>query len=237
MTTFALVHGAWHGGWCWDRVRPLLEANGHRVVAPDLPCEDPGAGVEEYAGVVCQALEAAGADDDVVVVGHSLGGLTIPLVAARRPVRSLVFLCAVVAEPGRVPWQVVMEGDGFVPGFPGEGAIDTHDDGTNSWRPDAAASAFYHDCSDDDAAWAASMLRRQAARPSNDPWPIEAWPDVAKVQVLCRDDRAIAAGFSRGPGARILGVDPTDVVELDGGHSPFLAQPDRLAEVLLRIGG
>ncbi len=78
--TFALVHGAWHGGWVWDVLVLELTARGHQVVAPDLPCEDPQAGVTEYAAVVTAAL---GGQTDAVVVGHSLAGLTIPFVPAR----------------------------------------------------------------------------------------------------------------------------------------------------------
>ncbi len=74
MASFSLVHGAWHGGWCWDPVRAELEARGHGVHTPDLPCEDSAAGVTEYAAAVPAAD---------VVVGHSLGGFTIPLVQAR----------------------------------------------------------------------------------------------------------------------------------------------------------
>src|SRR4029077_15910029 len=79
MATFALVHGAWHGGWCWDRLIPALEARGHHAVAVDLPTEDWSAGCAEYAAIALDALR--GADEDVVVVGHSLAGLTIPLIA------------------------------------------------------------------------------------------------------------------------------------------------------------
>src|ERR1700691_2739565 len=98
MATFALVHGAFHGAWCWERLAPLLRQAGHEVVAMDLPIEDGSASFEDYADVVCASLDGYG--DDVVVVGHSFGGLTIPLVAARRPVRHLVYLCALVAKIG-----------------------------------------------------------------------------------------------------------------------------------------
>jgi pimeloyl-ACP methyl ester carboxylesterase len=70
VTTVALVHGAWHGAWCWERLQPELEASGHRVVAVDLPIEDARLGSADYAAVVTRALEAV--EDDVVVVGHSL---------------------------------------------------------------------------------------------------------------------------------------------------------------------
>ena len=97
MVTFGLVHGSQHGAWCWERSTPELERRGHRVVAPDLPCDDPAVGVDGYATVVIEALEGA---DDVVLVGHSLGSLTIPVVASRRPVDRMVFLCSVPTGPG-----------------------------------------------------------------------------------------------------------------------------------------
>jgi pimeloyl-ACP methyl ester carboxylesterase len=76
MTTFALVHGAWHGAWCWELMTPLLQQAGHDVVAPDLPCDDGSATTfDPYADVVCAALD--GCDDDVVVVAHSLGGAAV----------------------------------------------------------------------------------------------------------------------------------------------------------------
>jgi pimeloyl-ACP methyl ester carboxylesterase len=100
MTTFALVHGPWHGGWCWEKLSPFLQQAGHDVVAPDLPCDDGSATTfDPYADVVCAAL--AGRGDDVVVVAHSLGGATGTLVAARRPVWRLVYLCAAVPQAGR----------------------------------------------------------------------------------------------------------------------------------------
>src|SRR5207245_8677013 len=99
MASFSLVHGAWHGGWCWDLLRAELEARGHAVDAPDLPCEDVAAGVEEYAAVVPAAD---------VVVGHSLGGYTIPHVEAL----THVFLCALVGGAGATDVCVPGFGDG-----------------------------------------------------------------------------------------------------------------------------
>ena len=80
------VHGAWHGGWAFDRLASELERRGHVTLAPDLPCDEPGLTVHDYAAVV-------GPQPDAVVVGHSLGGLTIPFV----PARVRVFLAALVA--------------------------------------------------------------------------------------------------------------------------------------------
>jgi hypothetical protein len=71
MATFALVQGAGHGAWCWERLTPLLEAPGHRIVAMDLPCEDRGAGVERYAETVDRAIPRA---SDLLLVGHPQRG-------------------------------------------------------------------------------------------------------------------------------------------------------------------
>ena len=74
MATFCLVHGAWHGAWCWERLIPELEALGHSAVAVDLPSHEPDAGFAEYAAALAPAAEGADA-----LVGHSLSGLTISM--------------------------------------------------------------------------------------------------------------------------------------------------------------
>src|ERR1700694_5524296 len=95
---FALVHGAYHGAWCWDLLRKELERDGHSASAVDLPCEAPEARAERYAGVVAQAIpEGAG----VVLVGHSLGGLTIPVAASMTPALVTAYLRAPGPVPGR----------------------------------------------------------------------------------------------------------------------------------------
>ena len=99
VATFALVHGAWHDAWWWEFLGPLLQQAGHEVIAVDLPCEDGSATFDTYADGVCAALNRS--DDNVVLVGHSLGGNTVPLVAARRPVRHVVYVCALMPDLGR----------------------------------------------------------------------------------------------------------------------------------------
>src|SRR4051794_26143169 len=84
MTTFVLVHGAWHGGWAWNRVARLLAAEGARVVTPDLS-EGPAAGLAAHADEVGTAIDAAGGD--VVLVGHSYAGMVVRQAADARPER------------------------------------------------------------------------------------------------------------------------------------------------------
>ena len=225
MTTFGLVHGAYHGGWCWERLAEALEARGFDAVAPDLPCDDPDAGLDVYATTVVDALAG---HDDVILVGHSLGSLTIPLVAGRRPVRRLVFLCSVPTGPG--PAVAGSMASMVRPEF--LAAPRYHDAaGRELLDNRSAQKLFYHDCSDDDARWAISQLRPQAPRPLTEPSPLEAWPDVPQSVVLTTDDRVVEPGWAV-PAARqrLGGVDP---LLLPGSHSPFLSRPSDLADLLI----
>jgi pimeloyl-ACP methyl ester carboxylesterase len=231
MASFGLVHGAGHGAWCWGRLTPFLEALGHRVFAMDLPCEDAGAGAQDYAEVVDRAIPPV---DDLVLVGHSLGGLTAPLVAARRPVRRLVYLCAIVPEFGRsLADQVADDAALYDPVLRAHPGRLTAPDGTTTFRDAAAArDIFYQDCTPDDVAWAFARLRPQAVAPRLEPCPLEAWPAVETAYVLCREDHAISPRWSRRVARERLGVEP---IELDGGHSPFISRPAVLAGVLHRL--
>ncbi|MEA2171143.1 MAG: hypothetical protein QOF76_4443, partial [Solirubrobacteraceae bacterium] len=94
MTTFGLIHGANGSGAIWAGVVLELERRGHRVVAPDMPCEDVDATFSDYARTMRDAL---GGDEDAVIVGHSLGGCTAALLPARRH----VYLAAMIPQAGR----------------------------------------------------------------------------------------------------------------------------------------
>lgn len=226
MSTFGLVHGAWHGAWSWDLLAPELMSCGHSVVAMDLPCEDRDATFSDYAAAVDKALGVAG---DVVLVGHSMGGMTIPLVALRRPVRLMVFLCALIPERSGDVDQ------GAPPTHP-RGAFDAlvrNPDGSTSW-PDAeqARTILYNDCRPELAARAFKQLRRQQNALWDGLQPIERWPDTRQASIHCRSDRCISPEWSRWIAAHRLGVES---VELPGGHSPMLSRPATLARALVRL--
>lgn len=98
MAVFVLIHGGGSTAWDWHLVSPLLRASGHHVVAVDLPIEDPGAGLEDYTRVVTKAVGDA---RNTIVVGHSLGGFTAPLVCEALHSDGLVYLSAMIPLPGR----------------------------------------------------------------------------------------------------------------------------------------
>src|SRR3954453_17455249 len=166
MATFALLHGEWHGGWAWEQVVPRLEAAGHAGLAPDLPGADLAAGTPEYAQVV---LDALGDADDVIVVGHSMGGLTAPLVAVARPVRRLVLVAALVAQPGRSLVDQLRAEPGLML-HPRQEGLEHDDQRRSRWRDaEVAAQALYTHCHPLVAAGAVARLRPQAPAPAVGP--------------------------------------------------------------------
>ena len=227
MVTFGLVHGSQHGAWCWDRVVPELERRGHDVVAVDLPCDDPDVGVDGYADVVVSSLAGR---DRVVLVGHSLGSLTIPVVASRRPTERLIFLCSVPTGPG--PALDADLADMVTPAFLAAGrTID--DAGRETLDLADAAAVFYQDCTPEDTEWALARLRPQSRRPLLEPGPLHEWPAVPVSVVLGRDDGAVNMEWAIAAATARLDGDAPIIIE--GGHSPFLARPVELAEVLSGI--
>jgi pimeloyl-ACP methyl ester carboxylesterase len=206
VATFALVHGGGSGGWDWHLVVPALRERGHDAVAPDLPCEDESAGWDDYVDAV---VEAIGDRRDVVVVGHSLGAFTAPLVAARIPVDLIVLVAAMIPSPGELlaDWWANS-------GYEGTGYDDV----------------FYHDVPPDLAAEAQRHERDERSKALQEPWPLEAWPDVPTRYLLCRGDRMFAAAWARRHARERLGIDAD---EMDGGHYISISRPAALADRLV----
>ncbi len=229
MTAFCLIHGSWHGKWCFERLTPYLEATGHRALAVELPSDRPGTTCSEYAEVV--AAELGEDDGEVILVGHSFGGLTIPLVPVLRPVRRLVYLAALIPKPGMSMSEQFESGEEAIV-F--EGGRELDPEGTLSQWSDreAAIAAMYHDCTPEDASWAWSKLRPQSRAAQNEVCPLNELPDLPTSYVVCRDDRMASTEWGRRTAQARLGIDP---LEIDGGHCPFLSRPRELADLLVGL--
>jgi pimeloyl-ACP methyl ester carboxylesterase len=212
--TYVLIHGAGDVASCWDLVAAELRGRGHDVVAVDLPCDDVSAGLSDYADAV---VDAIGDCTDLVVVAHSLGGFTAPLVCDRVPVDLLVLVAGMVPSPGETgkDWWV---NTGHTQAMREQ---DQHDD--------SEIAVFYHDVSPELAAEALAKGRDQAETPMLEPWPLGSWPHVPTRYLLCRDDRMFPAEWTRRVVRERLGITPD---EIEGGHAPFLSRPKELADRL-----
>jgi pimeloyl-ACP methyl ester carboxylesterase len=208
MATYVLIHGAGDSAFHWHLLEPELRSRGHDVVAMDLPCEDEGAGLREYADAVVSAI---GDRRGLIVVAQSFGGFTAPLVCARAPVDLLVLVAGMVPLPGErgEDWPANT-------GYPGPTA-------------EGEVEIFYNDVPRDVVERVTARSRGQADAVGRDPWPLERWPEVPTRYLLCLDDRMFPAEWMRGVVRERLGIEPDEIAS---GHCPALSRPRELADRL-----
>lgn len=218
--TFVPVHAAGDGAWSWHLVADALRTIGHDMVAVDLPADDPSADLGTYADTI---VDAVAERDDLVVVAHSFGAFTAPLVCTRVPVRALILVSAMIPRPGEPPsdwWRNTRHAE--APRTVEAGADDLE--------------VYYHDVP---AELAQEALRRARNHPSErayeQPWPLDGWPDVTTQVIMCRDDRLFPSDWMRGVVRDRLGIDAAS--EVPSGHCPMLSMPEKLADRLLMLAG
>lgn len=242
---FILVHGGFHGGWCWDRVIPELQALGHEAIAPDLPGHGARRDEESTIANRRQTIVDLLQPGDVLV-GHSGGGYDITLAADAAPekIGHLIYLAT----------SLPIEGRAFIEASGGRPAAEVQDAGKTQLMTDetgmmrfirltergrmecadyeATRDFFYHDCEEEWARWAFERLS---------PAPVEfiqeevSFPnfwkaDLPRSYILCLQDRAAPRGLSDYAIER-LGVEP---LVIDASHSPFLCKPRETAELLVK---
>jgi pimeloyl-ACP methyl ester carboxylesterase len=220
--TFALVHGAGDVGWYWHLVERELRTLGHDVVAPDLPCDDDGAGLEEYAQAV---IGAVGKRRRLVVVGQSYGGFTAPIVADRLAADALILVAPMIPRPGERPkdyWKNTGYRRAVKKQAAQDGGLTGHQD---------PYVLFYHDVPRTLAERAMRHGRSQSATPDAAPWPLDAWPDVLTKVLLCTQDRLFPADYLRRVVGDRLGIVPDEIA---AGHCVALSRPKELATILNR---
>ncbi len=237
MTTIVLVHGAWHGAWCWKKVTPLLEAAGHKVIVPDLPGSGadptPAAEVslEAYANSLAQLLDQQ--DEKVVMVGHSMGGMAISAAAELRPdkIGALVYLSGFLPQSG----QSLLSLEESNPHSSVPPALIPAADGvTGTLKAELVKELFYHDCSDEDLQYSLAHHHAQALAPLATPLTLtdENFGSVPRYYIELLSDRAIHIDMQR---QLIAGSPCKAVYSIDSSHSPFFSKPDEVAETLLKV--
>jgi len=232
-----LVHGAWHGAWCWDMVTAGLRERGTAVVAVDLPGHGDDTGpCTDLAGDVArvrEVLESVGTP--VVLVGHSYGGIVITPAAAHPAVAHTVFVAALCPTEGETATTMATEEAAAANvdhrGRPNPGQYMTIDgDGMASLSAEGAKILFYNDCSDELADWAVSRLRPQPMGNLQDVPDAIGWRGKPSTYAVCTMDNIMHPDLQR-----ILARRTTNAVEWEASHSPFLSQPDTVVDLLAGI--
>lgn len=218
MTTFVLVHGAWHGSWAWDRVTPLLARAGARVVTPDLTL-DSDVGLHDHVDEVVTAIDAT-ADQDLVLVGHSYAGLVVRQAVDRRPER--------VAHVVLVDGWAGADGASLASLAPDWFMTRIRAAAGEGWCVPAPASALFGITDPDDAGWLEQRLHGHPLRSFTESTHLTGGVDrIPGTGIYCRPETLPFAQF-----AAELGYRP---VALDGPHNVMLTDPQSVADILLTL--
>ena len=213
MKSILLVHGAWHGSWCWDFVEKALNYEGVDTHSLNLPFT----GVKDDIASVSHALD--GIDNQVILLGHSYGGIVISSAAeAKRNVEQLIYLSAILLEPGE---SMQLDGSKI--------QIDVDENLISEVKKGSAISAFYADVDPNLAEASMELLR---------PFPIvagakgigEAWREKHSTYIVCRRDEAIPPKLQYA-----MAKKADKVIEWECGHSPFLSKPELVIDFLLDL--
>ena len=230
MSTFVLVHGAFLGKFCWDLLVPELAKFGHRSIAFDLPLEEPEAGAERYAQATVEAVHAAMSVDELaadppVLVGHSMGGLIIPLVASQVKSSALVFLAAALPKPGCSFMERARSSESDV--FLTEGDVNPY------LNRELADEYWFHDCQREVSLWASEKIQAQnSAKIIFEVSPVKSLPTMPMYSLVGAKERLLSPVWSRRMSKELLGVVSTDV---EAGHCPQISQPAEVARFLNEI--
>lgn len=233
MSTFLLVHGAWHGAWCWHKIVPRLEKLGHTVITPDLPALGRDrtpvnrVSLATWRKFICRLLDDA--PEPVMLVGHSRGGIVLSEVAEHCPerVRALVYVCAFLLRDGECLFDLANHPESLVP----PNMVMSEDKSASTIREAALRETFYGECSDDDLALARLCVQPEPTLPMATPVRVtdERFGAVPRLYVECLRDRAVPLALQR----RMQAAWPRgQVLSLDTDHSPFFSRPDELAAQL-----
>jgi len=234
---FVLVHGSWHGSWCWDKLTPLLLAQGHQVTALDLPGRGTNPAdlskvtADDYVRTVTDVLDQS--TKPVILVGHSMGGGIISLAAETRfdKIKTLVYLTAFLLTDGQAMTLVV---GSDTKSILHKAVVRDSKLGVSYLKPEFVREVFYHDCTNADVEKAQKLVVTEPAVMGRAPirTTSQRFGKVDRVYIECLQDKAISIDLQR---AMQKALPCRTVLSLDTGHSAFFANPQALAKALLSV--
>lgn len=235
MSHFVLIHGAFMGAWFWEGMSARLRAHGHEVAAPDLPSQGQdatppqGVTIDDYVATALRHVDAA--PEPVVLVGHSLGGLTISLAAEARPekVKRLVYVAAFLLPSGMSPRRLY---ENLGEPSPVMAHSTVHEDGTIDLNPDGLEACILTASPAAIIAEARRHFKSTPRQPMAQPLDLSdaRFGRVPRVYIAATGDKAIPYRIQR----HMVATLPCErVVTLECDHAPMFSAPDALENALL----
>jgi len=237
MKTFILIHGSWHSAWNWHKVIPLLEQQGHRAIAIDLPGmgrdKTPVQKVKMKTTVekICQLIDSI--EGKVILVGHSKNGIMISQVAEYRPekIEKLIYLAAYLIPNGKTQREYSLQDtQGVLKPY-----VTMHEEiNAHTLRPEIYKEGLYADCDDDITELAKVLLSHEPVESGITPLQLteENYGSIPKFYIECTEDKAVTPFIQR----KMYTETPCEkVYSMPTSHSPFFSMPKELTAIFCEI--
>jgi len=237
MKTFILIHGSWHSSWNWHRVIPILEKQGHKAIAIDLPGmgrdKTPIQDVRMQSTVekICKLIDSI--EGKVILVGHSKNGIMISQAAEFRPdkIERLVYLAAYLIPNGKTQREYSLQDkEGVLKPY-----VIIHEElHASTLQPEIYKEGLYHDCGENITELAKLLLSNEPVESGIAPLQLtdENFGSVSRVYIECTEDKAVTPFIQK----KMYTEMPCEkVYSMQTSHSPFFSKPKELSDILCEI--